>query len=90
MHLGLEACTLDLHREVTADECRRAEDYANGVVWDNRPVTIRYADAADLADEPRLRKATAREGRVRLIDIAGHDLSACGGTHVVLDRRSRR
>ena len=32
--------------------------------------------------EPRLRKMTGREGRVRLIDIADHDLSACGGTHV--------
>ena len=83
VHLGIELCTLDLHREVTADDCRRAEDHANAVVWDNRPVSIRYADASDLADEPRLRKLTARHGRVRLIDIGGHDLSACGGTHVV-------
>ena len=82
VHLGVEACTLDLHREVSSDECRRAEDQANAIVWDARPVSIRYADAADLANEPRLRKVTAREGRVRLIDIAGHDLSACGGTHV--------
>ena len=58
------------------------------MVWDNRPVSIRYADAADLADEPRLRKATAREGRVRLIDITDHDLSACGGTHVAAPARS--
>lgn len=82
VHLGVEACTLDLHREVTSAECRRAEDLANDIVWGNRPVSIRYADASDLANEPRLRKLTAREGRVRLIDIAGHDLSACGGTHV--------
>ena len=47
VHLGLDACTLDLHRDVSDDECRRAEDLANEVVWDNRPVTIRYADAAD-------------------------------------------
>lgn len=82
VHLGLEACTLDLHREVTPDECRRAEDYANEITSDDRAVTIRYADAADLVDEPRLRKATGRTGRIRLIDIEGHDLSACGGTHV--------
>lgn len=82
VHLGLEACTLDLHREVTADDCRRAEDLANAVVWEDRPVTVRYVDAADLAAEPRLRKQTVRTGRVRLVDIADHDLSACGGTHV--------
>lgn len=82
VHLGLDVCTLDLSREVSPDECRHAEDHANAVVWDDRPVAIRYADAADLADEARLRKATARQGRVRLIDVDGHDLSACGGTHV--------
>lgn len=82
VHLGLEACTLDLHRDVSADDCRRAEDYANEVIWDDRTVSIRYADASELADEPRLRKATARAGPIRLIDIDGHDLSACGGTHV--------
>jgi alanyl-tRNA synthetase len=82
VHLGVDSCTLDLHREATPEECHRAEDYANEVVWDDRMVSIRYADASDLADEPRLRKATAREGRIRLIDIDGHDLSACGGTHV--------
>ena len=82
VHLGLDACTLDLHREVTEDECRRVEDHANAVVWDDRSVTIRYADATELANEPRLRKMSGRTGRLRLIDIAGHDLSACGGTHV--------
>ena len=29
-----------------------------------------------------LRKPTAREGDIRLVDIEGFDLSACGGTHV--------
>lgn len=82
VHLGLELCTLDLHREVTAEDCRRAEDQANSVVWQDRPVTIRYAEAEALASEPRLRRATGRIGVVRLIDIDGHDLSACGGTHV--------
>jgi alanyl-tRNA synthetase len=82
VHLGLDACTLDLHREVSPEECRRAEDHGNAVVWDDRPVGIRYAEAADLSGEPRLRKATGRAGRIRLIDIEGHDLSACGGTHV--------
>ena len=82
VHLGLDACTLDLHREVNADECRRAEDLANRVVFEDRAVSVRYVDAADLAAEPRLRKQTGRTGRVRLVDIADHDLSACGGTHV--------
>lgn len=83
VHLGLDTCTLDLHREVSAEECRAAEDHANAVVWDDRPVITRYADAESLASEPRLRKATGRTGTVRLVDIESHDLSACGGTHVL-------
>ncbi len=83
VHLGLDTCTLDLHREVSADECRATEDHANAVVWDDRPVITRYADAETLASEPRLRKATGRTGTVRLVDIESHDLSACGGTHVL-------
>ncbi len=82
VHLGVDACTIDLHREVDADECLQAEAAANVVVWEDRPVAIRYADAADLVAEPRLRKQTLRTGRVRLVDVEGHDLSACGGTHV--------
>ncbi|HTV03508.1 MAG TPA: DHHA1 domain-containing protein [Luteitalea sp.] len=82
VHLGMDVSTLDLDREVSADEIARVEGHANAVVWSDRPVTIRYADATELASEPRLRKATARTGRIRLIDITDHDLSACGGTHV--------
>ena len=82
VHLGLDACTLDLDREVTADQCDQAEAHASGIVWADRDVQIRYADAEALANEPRLRKMTGRTGRVRLVDITDHDLSACGGTHV--------
>ena len=73
--------TIDLAREVTAAEIARAEDDANRVVWEDRPVAIRFVDAAEAAALP-LRKASAREGTLRLIDVDGYDLSACGGTHV--------
>jgi alanyl-tRNA synthetase len=80
-HLGSVSATIDLAREVTADEIARAEDIANRVVWEDRPVTIRFADAGDAASLP-LRKESARTGTLRLIDIEAFDLSACGGTHV--------
>jgi len=80
-HLGSAASTIDLAREVSADEISRAEAAANRIVWDDRPVSIRYATAEEAAAMP-LRKESVREGRLRLIDIADFDLSACGGTHV--------
>jgi alanyl-tRNA synthetase len=80
-HLGAEASTIDLSRELTLPELVRVEGDANRVVWENRPVAIRYASAEDAAALP-LRKESIREGTLRLIDVHDFDLSACGGTHV--------
>ena len=80
-HLGVDASTIDLAREVSADEIRAAEDEANRVVWENREVVIRTATADEAAALP-LRKESTRTGPLRLIEIENFDLSACGGTHV--------
>ncbi len=80
-HLGSASSTIDLSPEVTPEGVSRAEDEANRVVWEDRPVSIRFADAEEAAKLP-LRKETGREGRLRLIDVEDFDLSACGGTHV--------
>jgi alanyl-tRNA synthetase len=80
-HLGAESSTIDLARPVTAAEIAAAEDEANRVVWEDRPVHVKYA-TADEAAALKLRKPSAREGTLRLIDVEDFDLSACGGTHV--------
>ncbi|HMF99106.1 MAG TPA: DHHA1 domain-containing protein [Vicinamibacterales bacterium] len=80
-HLGADVSTIDLGREASPAEIAAAEQEANRVVWDNRPVTIRFASAEEAAALP-LRKEPARGGTLRLIDVAEFDLSACGGTHV--------
>jgi alanyl-tRNA synthetase len=80
-HLGAALSTIDLAREVTPAEIAAAEDAANAVVQEHRPVTIRFVSAEEAAALP-LRKEPKRGGELRLIDNAGWDLSACGGTHV--------
>jgi alanyl-tRNA synthetase len=80
-HLGTTSATIDLGREVTPAEIARAEADANRIVWEDRPVAIKFADAAEAATL-QLRKESGREGTLRLIDVDGYDLSACGGTHV--------
>jgi alanyl-tRNA synthetase len=80
-HLGADVSTIDLAREASAVEIAAAEDEANRVVWEDRPVSIRYASADEAAQLP-LRKEPKRSGTLRLIDVADFDLSACGGTHV--------
>jgi alanyl-tRNA synthetase len=81
-HLGPAVSTIDLPREVTPAEIAAAEDAANAVVREHRPVTIRFVSAEEAAALP-LRKEPKRGGELRLIDIADWDLSACGGTHVL-------
>ena len=73
--------TIDLARELSPAEIAAAETEANRVVWEDRPVAIRFATPEEAAALP-LRKEPARGGTLRLIDIDGFDLSACGGTHV--------
>ena len=80
-HLGTDTSTIDLAREVSPPDIARAETEANRVVWEDRPVAIRFATAAEAAALD-LRKEPKREGTLRLIDVADFDLSACGGTHV--------
>ena len=72
---------IDLAREVSASEVARAEDDANRVVWEDRPVAIRFATAEE-ATSMGMRKESQRSGTLRLIDVTDYDLSACGGTHV--------
>ena len=80
-HLGSVSSTIDLNRLVTQPDVERVEDEANRIVWENRPVNIRFVDAEEAAKLP-LRKESARTGRLRIIDVEGFDVSACGGTHV--------
>jgi alanyl-tRNA synthetase len=80
-HLGAESSTIDLAREMTLAEIAAAETDANRIVWEDRPVTIRFAGPGDIASLP-LRKESKREGTLRLVDVQDYDLSACGGTHV--------
>jgi alanyl-tRNA synthetase len=55
------------------------EDHANAIVVENRPVDISFEDAAEATG---LRKASTRQGPLRIITIRDLDRSACGGTHV--------
>ncbi len=82
-HMGDESCTIDLDTKgLTEQHLREAERDANRVTLEDRPVAIRSA-TVEQARSMGVRKIPDHvEGELRLIDIEGYDLNACGGTHV--------
>jgi alanyl-tRNA synthetase len=79
-HLGAESATIDLEGGgVEARMVTEAERRANQVVAENRALDVRFEGAGAAQG---LRKASEREGLLRIVSIDGLDRSACGGTHV--------
>jgi len=81
-HLGRDACTIDLETNaLSTEQLEAAERRANEIVFEDRPVTIRFGSAEELARDGA-RKEVNREGTLRAIVIEEFDLQPCGGTHV--------
>jgi alanyl-tRNA synthetase len=81
-HLGNELCTIDLHGpEPSPDVLKGAQRFANAVIFEDRPINVRYGTADQLAQRG-VRKKVDREGILRAIEIEAADLQPCGGTHV--------
>jgi alanyl-tRNA synthetase len=82
-HMGEDYCSIDLAiATLRPEQVVATETRANEIIFENRPVTIRYVSRAE-AEKLGLRKLPpAERDELRLIEIASFDLSACGGTHV--------
>lgn len=82
-HMAEDYCSIDLATPaLSSEQIIRAEKRANQIVFENRPVRIRYVSRAD-AEKLGLRKLPpAERDELRLIEVEDFDLSACGGTHV--------
>jgi alanyl-tRNA synthetase len=80
VHFGRESSTLDLETgALTQAQADQAEERANKVVVQNRPVDVSFEEAGSAAG---LRKPSERGGTLRIVSIRDVDRSACGGTHV--------
>ena len=82
-HMGDEYCSIDLETpSLKSEQVVGAEKRANEILFENRPVRIRFISRAE-AEKMGLRKLPpAERDELRLIEIADIDVSACGGTHV--------
>ena len=74
-------CEIDVElKNPTTEIIERGVELANNVIWEDRAITIRNVSSSEAAELP-LRKESARDGELRLIEIEGFDLTPCGGTH---------
>jgi alanyl-tRNA synthetase len=82
-HMADDYCSIDLDTPtLTKEQVESAERLANQIIFENRPVEIRFV-TRDEAGKLGLRKLPpAERDELRVIDIRDFDLSACGGTHV--------
>jgi len=80
-HMGSETSTIDIDlQSPTSEIMRAAEDIANRVVFEDRPMRVHIVNEQEAARLP-LRKESALSGDIRVIEIEDFDWSPCGGTH---------
>ena len=80
-HLGTQTSTIDIECQSPTNEIMRAaEDVANAVVFEDRPMRVHLVNEEEAARLP-LRKESAVRGDIRVIEIENFDWSPCGGTH---------
>lgn len=76
-----DACEIDVELQDPSDEkVETAVRRANEIIWNDRAVRVHLVTTEEAARMP-LRKDSAREGELRVIEIEGFDFSPCGGTH---------
>lgn len=85
-HLGNTTSTIDLSADrLSEDVLGHVAELANRIIAEDRPVhveTISRSEAEAMFAAGELRKLPSRAGDLRIIEIAGFDRNACGGTHV--------
>jgi alanyl-tRNA synthetase len=82
-HMGVESCSIDLDtKNLTSAQVEAAENLANDVIMENRPVGIRFVTQEEAQGLGLRKMPPVERDKLRLIDIHDFDLTACGGTHV--------
>ena len=82
-HMGAESCSIDLDtKNLSSAQVESAEALANNVVMENRAVSIRFVTQEEARGLGLRKIPPVERDHLRLIEMEGFDLTACGGTHV--------
>jgi alanyl-tRNA synthetase len=82
-HMGEDTCTIDLDGPAPdAAAIRRAEDIANRVIEENRPIDITVVPIEDVDMSELRRKVPEGVREARIVTVRDFDRIPCCGTHV--------
>lgn len=80
---GYSPSTLDIIADqISKADLDLAEQMANQVIYENRPVKTYFVTPEELQSIPLRRPPKVNEN-IRIVEIDSYDYSACGGTHVL-------
>jgi alanyl-tRNA synthetase len=80
-HLSEEYSSIDVDRTgFSQQDLYQVEERVNEIVFADLPVIARFVSLEELSELP-LRKPPTEHDRIRIVEVAGFDWSACGGTH---------
>ena len=81
-HMHEDWVAIDLDKQLTMEQLYEAELLTNQLIWENRPITVRYVDSREAATLPGMRKFNEKlEGLLRIVSVEGADVCTCCGTH---------
>lgn len=82
VHMSADKMTIDANRPTfSLEEWLAVEELANRIVLEDRAVRAWFPEPDELT-ALALRKLPDVQGKVRVVDVGGFDITACGGTHV--------
>jgi alanyl-tRNA synthetase len=80
-HLGESISTVDIDiKKISEPDLIKVEHMANKIVFENREIKTYFLPEEKIPEVP-LRKPPQKTGMIRIVEVAGFDHSACGGTH---------
>ena len=80
-HMSEGLVTIDLDKELTAEELAQVEDFANREIWLDKPISVSYVPHTDLDKYTMRKKNTKLTGTLRLVSVQDGDICTCCGTH---------
>lgn len=81
IHLGKEKSTIDIVGDVTEEQIREAEIYANENIFNNLKVNFLFPEKRELKKMGLRRALPNTNEKIRVVEIEGLDINACCGIH---------